>query len=192
MPSSSALRGFFAPRSRGGGEAKSSARSAMFIVSKPWGAHCDHKPSRRGAGLWKAIQLNTDETHAGTCFPRPRTTLRNTDSAPSEQKLALGLGNLCLSVLLSIKVCAACANLWCVHTSAICHWLFAIFGCGSAALCSSVVFLCIVTSSTLCPATVSAAGPRRPARSAGIRGSGARARCARCRYRAGTGYATPR
>ena len=28
----------------------------MFIVSKPSGAHCDHKPARREAGLWKVMR----------------------------------------------------------------------------------------------------------------------------------------
>jgi hypothetical protein len=37
-------------------------------------------------------------------------------------------------VLLSIKVCAAGASLWCRRTSAMCYWLFAILGCGGAAL----------------------------------------------------------
>jgi hypothetical protein len=37
-------------------------------------------------------------------------------------------------VLLSINVCAACASLWCRRTSAMCDWLFAILGCGGAAL----------------------------------------------------------
>src|ERR1035441_3261943 len=30
-----------------------SVRTDMSIVSKPPGAHCDHKPGRRDAGLWK-------------------------------------------------------------------------------------------------------------------------------------------
>jgi hypothetical protein len=54
------------------------------------------------------------------------------------------LTNPCLSVLLSLKVSAACANFLCngkkrfptLYSPFTIH-----FGCGSAALCSSVVFL---------------------------------------------------
>ena len=34
-------------------ELRGQLRSDMFIVSKPFGAHCDHKPASRDAGLWK-------------------------------------------------------------------------------------------------------------------------------------------
>jgi hypothetical protein len=39
----------------------------MFIVSKPSGAHCDHKPSCLEAGLWKvpATKQNRLKPHRG-------------------------------------------------------------------------------------------------------------------------------
>ena len=42
-------------------------RSGMFIISKPLGAHCDHKPARREAGLWKepASKQNRLKPHRG-------------------------------------------------------------------------------------------------------------------------------
>jgi hypothetical protein len=35
-------------------KATSKRHQSVLIVSKPFGAHCGHKPSCRGAGLWKA------------------------------------------------------------------------------------------------------------------------------------------